>query len=124
MEEGDRLLRAEENSLSTEETNAARASHPSRIVIADVLTAVFRRGERSSRIRTPKSALQRRPLRLALQVRTLAFPSLLEEGLLRRPLSPGTGALDMRRISPSDSLSKITGNAEPWSEQIQNITRF
>jgi hypothetical protein len=30
----------------------------------------------------------------------------------RRPLSPGTGALDMRRISPDDSLSKITGNAE------------
>lgn len=27
-----------------QETNAARASHPSRIVIADVLTAVFRLG--------------------------------------------------------------------------------
>jgi hypothetical protein len=37
----------------------------------------------------------------------------LEEGFLRRPQSPGTGTLDMRRISPGDSLSKITGNAEP-----------
>ena len=31
---------------------------------------------------------------------------LLEGGLLRRPRSPGTGALDMRRISPGDSLSR------------------
>jgi hypothetical protein len=30
-------------------TNAAWASHPGRIVIADVLSAVFRQGERSSR---------------------------------------------------------------------------
>jgi hypothetical protein len=37
----------------------------------------------------------------------------LEEGLFRRPQSPGNGTLDMHRISPGDSLSKITGNAEP-----------
>jgi hypothetical protein len=37
--------------------NAAWASHPGRIVIADVLTAVFREGERSSRNCTPKSAM-------------------------------------------------------------------
>jgi hypothetical protein len=49
----------------------------------------------------------------------------LEEGFLRRPQSPGTGTLDMHRISPGDfTLEKITGNAEPWSEQIQNISRF
>jgi hypothetical protein len=30
----------------------------------------------------------------------------------------------MRRISPGDSLSKITGNAEPLPEQIQNSSRF
>jgi hypothetical protein len=30
----------------------------------------------------------------------------------------------MRRISPGDSLSKITGNAEPLSEQLQNISRL
>jgi|GEM_PF-5617243 len=40
-------------------TNAARASHPSRIVVANVLTAVFRRGERTSRNCTRKSALHR-----------------------------------------------------------------
>jgi hypothetical protein len=31
----------------------------------------------------------------------------------------------MRRISPGEfTLEKITGNAEPLSEQIQNISRF
>jgi hypothetical protein len=52
-------------------------------------------------------------LRLALQGYDSALLSSLEEGFLRRPQSPGTGTLDMRRISPGDSLSKITGNAEP-----------
>jgi len=41
-------------------TNAARASHPSRIVIAEVLIAIFHRGERSSCNCTPKSATHRR----------------------------------------------------------------
>jgi hypothetical protein len=41
------------------------------------------------------------------------FPSFSKEGFPRRPQSPGTGTLDMRRFSPDDSLSKITGNAEP-----------
>jgi hypothetical protein len=45
-------------------TNAAWASHPGRIVIADVLTAVFRHCERSSRNCTGKSAMQRCPLSL------------------------------------------------------------
>jgi hypothetical protein len=40
-------------------TNAARASHPSRIVIADVLTAVLRFRGGSSRNRTPESAMHR-----------------------------------------------------------------
>jgi hypothetical protein len=41
-------------------TNAAWASHPGRIVIADALTAVFRQGERSSRNCTGKGAMHRR----------------------------------------------------------------
>jgi hypothetical protein len=70
------------------------------------LTAVFRQGERSSRNCTPKSAVHRRSLRLALQGSDSAFPSPLEEGFLRRPQSPGAGTLDMCRISPGDSLSR------------------
>jgi len=63
-------------------------------------------------------------LKLALQGYDSARSSSLEGGFLRRPQSLGTGTLDMRRISPGDSLSKITGNAEPLSEQLQNISRF
>jgi hypothetical protein len=64
-------------------------------------------------------------LKLALQSYDSALPSFSEEGLFRRPQSPGTSALDMRRFSPGDfTLEKITGNAEPLSEQIQNISRF
>jgi len=46
------------------------------------------------------------PLRLALQGHDSALSSSLEGGFLRRPQSPGTGTLDMRRISPGDSLSR------------------
>ena len=46
------------------------------------------------------------PLRLALQDQDPALPSFLEEGFLRRPQSLGTSTLDMRRISPDDSLSR------------------
>src|SRR5208282_4686217 len=63
-------------------------------------------------------------LRLARQGYDSTLSSSLEGGFLWRPQSPGTGALDMRRISPGDSLSKITGNAEPLSDQMQNISRF
>ena len=49
---------------------------------------------------------------------------LLVRKTLRRPQSPGTGTLDMRRFSPGDSLSKITGNAEPLFGTDQNISRF
>jgi hypothetical protein len=63
-------------------------------------------------------------LKLALHGYSSALSSSLEGGFLRRPQSPGAGTLDMRRISPGDSLSKITGNAEPLSQQIQNISRF
>jgi hypothetical protein len=45
-------------------------------------------------------------LKLALQGSDSALPSFLEEGLLRRPQSPGTGTLDKGRISPGDSLSR------------------
>ena len=91
--------------LVTQETNAARASHPSRIVIVDVLVAIVRFRERSSRIGNPKNAVLDARLLLALQVKDFALPSLSEERFLR-PLSPGTGTLDMHQISPDDSLSK------------------
>jgi|SRR5580658_3116987 hypothetical protein len=62
-------------------------------------------------------------LRLALQGYDSALPSFLEEGS-GRPQGPGTSALDMRQISPGDSLSRTTGDAESLSEQNQNISRF
>jgi hypothetical protein len=106
-------------------TNAARASHPSRIVIADVLTAVFRRGRKIIvQIALRKAPCRDAHLRLALQGYDSALSSSVEGGFIWRPRSPGTGILDMRRISPGDSLSKATGNAEPLSEQVQNISRF
>jgi hypothetical protein len=52
-------------------------------------------------------------LKLALQGSDSALSSSLEGGFLWRPQSPGTGTLDMHRVSPDDSLSKIIGNAEP-----------
>jgi hypothetical protein len=108
-------------------TNAARASHPSRIVFADVL---------SCRLSPRRKIVSHRTLRMLC---VNASPEARASGLWfnvfhpsggkdfsRRPLSPGTGALDMHRISPGDSLSKITGNAEPLlgtnSEQITLLT--
>jgi hypothetical protein len=52
---------ANKTDVESKKTNAAWASHPGRIVIADVLTAVFRQGERSSRNRTRKSAMHQCP---------------------------------------------------------------
>jgi len=43
---------------------------------------------------------------------------------IQEAVKPGNGTLDMRRISPGDSLSKITGNAEPLFGTDQNISRF
>ena len=79
--------------------------------------------ERSSRHRTPKSAARNAHPKLTLQVTVRHFPSSSKEGFLRRPLSPGTGALDMRRISPGDSLSDHR-QRRTLSQQIQNISRF
>jgi hypothetical protein len=63
--------------------------------------------------------------KLALHGYVSAFPSFSKEGLLRRPLSPGTSALDMRRFFPPVIHSReTTGNAEPLSQQFQNISRF
>lgn len=45
-------------------------------------------------------------LRLALQGSDSTLPSFLEEGLPRRPQSPGAGTLDVRRFSPGDPLSR------------------
>jgi len=87
-------------------TNAARASHPSRIVIVDILAAVFRQGEKSSRNCTGKSAMHRCSPEACASGLRFSASILLEEGFLRRPQSPGTGTLDMRRISPGDSLSR------------------
>jgi hypothetical protein len=64
-------------------------------------------------------------LKLALHGYVSALPSFSKEGLLRRPLSPGTSALDMRRFFPPVIHSReTTGNAEPLSQQFQNISRF
>ena len=64
-------------------------------------------------------------LKLALQGYDSAFPSLFSEEFLRRPLSPGTSALDVRRFFPPVIHSReTTGNAESLSQQIQNISRF
>ena len=56
-------------------------------------------------------ALRRAPcldahLKLAPQSYDSTFPPFSKEGFLRRPLSPGTGTLDMHRFSPDDSLSR------------------
>jgi hypothetical protein len=71
-----------------QKTNAARASHPSRIVIADALTVVFHR--RRKIIAQPHSTLFRAGmprindnLKLALQGYDSPFPSSSKEGLQR-----------------------------------------
>lgn len=114
---------------SRHKTNAARASHPSRIVFADVLNCRLSHSERSKIVahRTPKNATHRRsPEACASGLGISVFHPSGEKGFSRRPQSPGTGTLDMHRISPGDSLSKITGNAEPSlatdSEQITLLT--
>jgi hypothetical protein len=92
-------------------TNAAWASHPGRIVIADVLIAAFRLGRKI----IAQLHSQERYASMPLSLRSgsdSAFPSSLEEGFLRRPQSPGAGTLDMCRISPDDfTLEKTIGNA-------------
>jgi len=98
---------------SEKKTNAAWASHPGRIVIADVSDCRLSPGRKI--IAQPHSwkCYAAMPLNLRSGSDS-AFPSSLEEGFLRRPQSPGTGTLDMYRISPDDfTLEKITGNAEP-----------
>jgi hypothetical protein len=105
-------------------TNAAWASHPSRIVIADVLPAVFRRGERIAQLHSEKCGASTLTAKLSLHGYSSALSSSLEGGFLRRPRSPGADALDMRRISPGDSLSKITGDAEPLSNSFRTSHAF
>src|SRR5579862_681247 len=93
-------------------TNAARASHPSRIVIANVLTVAlawrFRARTRSHRATALRRALciRRCLWGLRLRVAIPRLPSFSKERRLRRPLGPGTGTLDMHRIPPDDSLSR------------------
>jgi len=62
-------------------TNAARASHPSRIVIADVLTAVLRFRGGSSRNHTLESAMHRCLPEACASGYDSALPSFLEEEL-------------------------------------------
>ena len=57
-------------------------------------------GERSSRNCTHKSAMQRCSPEACASGLRFSASTLLEEGFLRRPQSPGTGTLDMRRIPP------------------------
>jgi hypothetical protein len=61
--------------------------------------------------------------RLALRLK-FSISILLVRKTLRRPQSPGTGTLDMRRFSPGDSLSKITGNAELLSNSCRTRHAF
>ena len=63
-------------------------------------------------------------LKLALQGYDSVFPSSLEEGFLRRPQSPGTGALDMRRISPGDSLSRSPATLNPCRNRFRTSRAF
>jgi hypothetical protein len=82
-------------------TNAAWASHPSRIVIADVLNRCLSpRRKIIAQRRSEERHAAMTNLKLALQGYDSAFPSLFSEELLRRPLSPGTSALDMRQFFP------------------------
>jgi hypothetical protein len=63
-------------------------------------------------------------LKLSLQGYGWAFPSFSKEGFLRRPLSPGSGALDMRRISPDDSLSKSPATPNPHRNRSRTSRAF
>jgi len=88
------------------------------------LTAVFRRCERSSRNRTPGSAMHRFSLRLTLQGRIRRFHPPWKKDFMRRLLSPGTGTLDMRRISPDDSLSRSPATSNPCRNRFRTSHAF
>jgi hypothetical protein len=98
---------------ATSKTNAARASHPSRIVIADALTAVFREAK-DHRATAPLTV----PccdvlLRLALQGYDSALSILLGRRISEEAAKPGHRHTGHAPNSPDDSLSKTIGNAEP-----------
>jgi len=106
-------------------TNAARASHPSRIVIADILTAVFRQGERSSRNCTPKSAMQRCSPEACASGLRFSASILLGRRISEEAAKPGHRHTGHAPNSPDDSLSRSHRQTlNPLSEQIQNISRF
>jgi hypothetical protein len=73
----------------------------------DLLIAILRRSEESSRNLAPKSALLSmlaRGLRLSVSIQRL-HPSRRKNFVGGRK-ALGTGTLDMHRISPGDSLSR------------------
>jgi len=91
---------------SSQKTNAARASHPDRIVIADVSDCRLPPGTEVIWHSNSEERRARCQLRLSPQVFNSAFPSCLGGGFWRRPQCLGSGPLDMNRKSPGDSPSR------------------
>ena len=93
---------------SIQKTKAARASHPSRFVIADASVCLLPpEGGRSLRRGVPKNTRQQcLPEARASSLRIQRFHPALEGGLRKRPQRPGTSSLDMNRNSSSDSPSR------------------
>ncbi len=86
-------------------------------------TAIFRQGRKIIAHRTPKNAVRRCHPRFAPQGCHSALPSALEGECWRRPQRPGTGSLDMNRISPAIHPRGNHRRAEFWSAALQEHTR-
>ncbi len=69
------------------------------------LTAVFRQGERASRNCTGKGAMHRCSPETCASGLGFGVSILLGRRISEEAAKPGTGTLDMHRISPGDSLS-------------------
>ena len=95
-------------SVGRPKTKAARASHPSRFVIADASVCLLPpEGGRSLRRGVPKNTMRQCLLEAhASSFRIQHFHPALEGGLRKRPQRPGTSSLDMNRNSSSDSPSR------------------
>ena len=106
------------------ETNAARASHPSRIVIADVPDCRLPPGTEDNRARAPKSTFAQCRWGSRLRLRNSALPSCLGGGFRRRPQCLGSGSLDMNWNPRRFTLERIAGNTEFWPAAPGNFARF
>jgi hypothetical protein len=101
------LIKKDVESKPSPKTNAARASHPSRIVVTDILAAVFRLSERTSRTGAHESAQSsdvRRGLHLGPPVQRV-HPAL-EGRISLEAATPGHQFTEVNRISPGDSPSR------------------